>query len=138
MKVLFLDFDGVLHLTSDPSEVPFNRVPLLESLANEARFEIVVSSSWRFSYDLNQIRSLLGKLAPMVVGVTGKPVFARHPRYNEILNYVNEHNIRDWRVLDDALLEFPKNAPELILCNPSRGLTEIEVGALRGWLLSIN
>ena len=43
--------------------------------------------------------------------------------------------LADWRALDDAFLEFPKDCPELILCHPKHGITQTEINKLRAWLI---
>ncbi len=136
MKTLFLDFDGVLHSMSDYLTQPFNRLSLLEDLRDVAPFEIVISSSWRFHYELPQIKGRLGRLGSCVVGTTGDAVRDTHARYREITNYVSDYQVSDWRALDDSHWEFPPGMPEFIACDPNTGVTEREVQVLRDWLLS--
>ena len=136
LKTLFLDFDGVLHGMSQTSARPFERIYLLEPLVDVAPFAIVVSSSWRFHFELSEIRQRLGRLNPLVVGTTGEAIVGRNARHREILSYVQHHQINDWRALDDAYLEFPDDAAGLVLCNPRTGVTEREVRILRDWLIN--
>ncbi len=74
MKTLFLDFDGVLHPAS-----PFNRDA--GALCHLERFEsvmrdfpdwkIVISSSWREEFSLEEIQSFFSKdIAARIVGGT--------------------------------------------------------------------
>ena len=134
-KTLFLDFDGVLHCMAQTASKPFDRLELIEPLVEIAPFEIVISSSWRFHFELSEIRERLSRLQHFVVGTTGEPVIGRHARHREILEYVQHYRIRDWRALDDAYLEFPEDSAELILCDPRVGVSEKEVEALEAWLL---
>jgi hypothetical protein len=134
MKTLFLDFDGVLHSMSDYLTKPFNRLPLIEDLADIGTLEIVISSSWRFHYELQQIKGRLGRLGACVVGTTGDAVRDTHARYREITNYVSDYRVSDWRALDDSHWEFPPATPELIICDPSEGVSAREVKALNDWL----
>jgi len=113
---------------------PFDRLALIEPLVDVAPFQVVVSSSWRFHFELSEIAHRLGRLKPLVVGTTGNAVVGRYARHCEILEYVNDYGISDWRALDDAYLEFPENAGNLILCDPRVGVSEAEVAALRDWL----
>jgi len=135
-KTLFLDFDGVLHCMAQTATKPFSRLILIEPLVDIALFQIVISSSWRFHFELAEIQEQLGRLRPFVVGTTGEAVTGRYARHREILEYVQQHRISDWRALDDAYLEFPENLAELILCDPRLGVSEKEVAALRSWLLT--
>jgi hypothetical protein len=133
-KTLFLDFDGVLHCMAQTSARPFDRLALVEPLVDVAPFQIVISSSWRFHFELSEIVQSLGRLKPLVVGTTGEAIIGRHARHREILEYVEDYGIKHWRALDDAYLEFPEETPELILCDPRVGVSEKEVRALREWL----
>ena len=135
-KTLFLDFDGVLHCMAQTSTQPFDRLALIEPLVDVVPFEIVISSSWRFHFELSEIRQRLGRLRPYVVGTTGEAIIGRHARHREILDYVHHYQISDWRALDDAHLEFPEDTPELIWCDPRVGVQDAEVAKLRDWLIA--
>lgn len=134
MKTLFLDFDGVLHSMAQTATRPFERLALIEPLVDAASFQVVISSSWRFHFELHDICQRLGRLRGLVVGTTGDAVIGRHARYREIQAYVRDYSITDWRALDDAYLEFPDDTPELILCDPRVGVEESGVIRLREWL----
>ena len=54
-KLLFLDFDGVLHPTHFAGEDPFNRADLLEEVLANLQVEIVISSSWRFTHSVSKL-----------------------------------------------------------------------------------
>ena len=104
---LFLDFDGVLHSMSGYRDEPFCRLPLLEEVLINTDVDIVISSSWRFQYSLDELKDKLGRLGPKVVGMTGDPHVGSYPRFNEILKHAETHQIGNWRALDDASYEFP-------------------------------
>jgi len=135
-QYLFLDFDGVLHSSSSAVEDLFCRAPLLNDLLTEYPCNIVISSSWRFTSDLNQLKSKLPEqLAKLVVGNTGQPEIGRWYRFAEIKKYLKVYRpLADWRALDDAFLEFPENCPELIQCHPEHGITDKEIAELTTWL----
>ncbi|NCA17604.1 MAG: hypothetical protein EBS90_11275 [Betaproteobacteria bacterium] len=134
MKTLFLDFDGVLHTQSDSSVKPFGRLPLLEAELSGHHLHIVISSSWRFHFEWSEIKGRLGQLSPLVVGCTGEALMSRHARFEEILQYASDHQITDWRALDDAWMEFPEGEPRLIRCDPRLGLHTQQLEELRRWL----
>ena len=76
-KLLFLDFDGVLHPTHFAGEDPFNRVHLLEETLEGSNIEIVISSSWRFTHSLEKLQKLLpNSISSLVIGVTGSQSLA--------------------------------------------------------------
>ena len=74
-KLLFLDFDGVLHPTHFAAEEPLSRVSLLEAVLVENAPQIVISSSWRFTHSLEKLQKMLPKtIADLIIGTTGEPV----------------------------------------------------------------
>jgi hypothetical protein len=60
-KVLFLNFDGELHPTMGSPF--FVKTPLLAQAIEQSSVNIVISSSWRFQY---QKEELIEKLGPVV------------------------------------------------------------------------
>ena len=134
-KLLFLDFDGVLHPTQLTGESPFNRVHLLEEALVGQELGIVISSSWRFTHNLEKLRKLLpGSISNQIIGVTGPPVIGKYPRFNEIANYMNINGLYDWRALDDSYWEFPSLCLELVKCNPNTGITDKQAKEIKQWL----
>lgn len=141
-RVLFVDFDGVLHPTTHAvaltaqavDAVHFGWVPLLDQvLSGHADVVIVVHSTWRHEYNLDELREVLGVLGHRVVGATQSNL----SRYESIVFWLEQspsHN--DYRILDDDPSEFPDPPPpELILCNPSTGASAPSVQrAIADWL----
>lgn len=58
-KLLFLDFDGVLHPSHCAGQAPFSRAHLLEETLAQFAPNIVVSSSWRFTHSLRKLQKSL-------------------------------------------------------------------------------
>ena len=137
-KILFLDFDGVLHSTTSSRELLFKKADALAALLANHPCNIVISSSWRFHYEFDEIKSFLPfEISQLISGTTGEAHIGKWPRYNEIKNYMIDQRIfADWRALDDSFLEFPKYCQELILCQGKEGLTEKQLLELSSWLLS--
>jgi hypothetical protein len=134
-KLLFLDFDGVLHSTTSSEEQLFNKLGLLVDILQENPCPIIISSSWRFHHDLPRLKAYLQPISKLITGTTGEPFVGHFPRYNEIKAYLNQHEpFADWRALDDSFLEFPKPCPELILCHPKTGFDEPQKSTLLNWL----
>ena len=113
-KVLFVDFDGVLHPTTHGSKL-LSQLPLLESAIESHDCALVISSSWRFH-------------------ITGEAYIGAYARFHEINAYAMQHGIVNWRALDDSYWEFPQGCSQLIRCNPNSGLTQREVKVLSEWL----
>lgn len=136
MRVLFADFDGVLH-PSEQAEASrlthFCWLPVLvDVLRSHPDVSIVVHSTWRYMYDDAELRMLLEPLGNQVVGSTG-----RGPRFESIRGWLYANKAcKSYRVLDDDATEFPVPPPaELILCDPSSGVSaEGVLSQLRAWL----
>ena len=137
LPTIFLDFDGVLHGESEVGSRPFNKLPLLEEALNEADtdFQIIVSSSWRFLYTLDELRANLGSLKNYVVGVTPEIRPCSDMRYQEIMEVVHAHGITKCIAIDDAIDQFPPGCPELLWCNPRTGIGVDQAKFLRSWIL---
>ena len=139
-RVLFVDFDGCLHplstgVASGESSLStphFGWLPALtELLHGHEDVAIVIHSTWRYMYDVEELRELLGSLGSRVVGVT-----PRGPRFDSILWWVYLSRCKNYRIIDDDAGEFPDPPPpELILCCPLTGVSAPPVRAsLKRWL----
>lgn len=134
-KLLFLDFDGVLHPTHFSGETPFARAQLLEETLAMFAPKIVVSSSWRFTHSLEKLQKTVPTfISSLIIGTTGAAVIGKHPRFAEIQNYLQAYGPADWKALDDCYWEFPSPCPRLIRCNPNTGIHERQVFELQQWL----
>lgn len=70
--VLFLDIDGVLHPGNGIETGLLCRAKALEEALSDLNVRIVVSSSWRFHMEIDEILCQLPTdIARRVVGVTG-------------------------------------------------------------------
>ena len=135
-RLLFLDFDGVLHPTSVTENTPlFCREHALQDALAGNECAIVISSSWRHHYPAGE---LLTRLSPAtrerVVGFTGEAYIGKWPRYQEIQVYLMKNQNPSWRALDDSWNEFLPGCPDLLWCDPNRGIDESQVSALNRWL----
>ena len=135
MRVLFLDFDGVLHPGPDaqPHEIaPFAWLPALAHLLSQhPEVGVVVHSNWRLGHDADELRALLGPLGERFLGATGPG-----ERYASILDWLRAHEAVDCCILDDDAREFPDPPPaELILAPTHAGIGDEETQRrVRGWL----
>jgi hypothetical protein len=138
MKLLFLDFDGVLHPNFCQEGHYFSRSNyLIEALDGFSdQVEVIISSSWRFHWPADVlVQKLPAALAPLVVGLTPEVAPGPHQRFREIQAYLKSRRGHpDWRALDDADNEFPKGCSELIRCDGRVGLDNSAVASLRLWL----
>ena len=135
-RILFLDVDGVLHPGPNVPTLLTHMcwLPQLERLlTGHSDVAVVVHSTWRYRYELAELRELFGNLGARVIDVAPDG-----ERYDSIRQWVSWHQGPGltYRILDDEAGEFPIPPPaELILCDTRRGLGDPAVQAkLRDWL----
>ena len=131
--ILFLDFDGVFHamdsrdfeycgnalVVSDNPDL-FQWAPLLWKIIEKHPVDLVVHSSWRHLYPAEElIARFPAVMQPRIVGVTDG-----RERHQSILNYVCMNDVTRFAVLDDSPEAFPKNWPNLIVCDSQRGIND--------------
>ena len=132
---LYLDFDGVLHANSAQPNERFNFRGLLLEAVEGFELDIVISSSWRFHYTLERLRSLLGpSLGARVKGMTGDAVVGANSRWREIERHAMFSRVRNFKALDDSAYLFPPDCGALILCDGSKGIGKSQAEQLRQWL----
>lgn len=123
MQTIFLDIDGVLH----PFETAvisggnmFCWAPLLAQMLGAAKVQIVIHSTWRHRYSLAEIRERFPEsLRARIRGCT-----RGMGRFEGIRQYVAEHAITDFLVLDDIADFFPADWPNLLLCAGETGISD--------------
>lgn len=142
--ILFLDFDGVLHPTSD-GEL-FSSLPLLEAvLCDVSHVRVVISSSWRELHGLRELREFFCEdLRERIIGTT--PLYgsaelvpkgrAKYRRHAECLAWLAASDDKRWLALDDQEFLYRPGCRNLLLADGRTGLTERDVVALRKRLLA--
>ncbi len=146
-RVLYVDFDGVLHpesvyllhrrgpqLLDAPGHVLFEHCGLLEEvLLPYADLRIVLSTSWVRCYrgSVRRVsRRLTAWLQARVLGATYHsamdPVeFATAPRGMQIWSDVLRRKPTDWLALDDDYLHWPTWCRDRLVCtDPLLGISE--------------
>ena len=120
MKVVFLDFDGVICTDkvfmsrgkSDPHG-PMDlldeyAVTLISKFCQHHGWGIVVSSTWRTVFTLDELREKLYSAgmdrSVNIVGVIGRK-FGGEPRAQLIVDWMDAHVLEDWIVVDDIVFE---------------------------------
>ena len=142
--ILFLDFVGVLHPffprndRSDAENQFFSYLPRLEAVLRDfPEWKVVITSSWRENRPWEDvIRAFSPDIAERILGPT--PVikakehpYPLHPRHDEVLAYLQEHDLLEvrWIALDDDPRLYPADCQNLLLCDD--GFREAEETALR-------
>ena len=144
MKVIFLDFDGVITTHKSQYRLDEEKMKLIEHICNKTDAYIVISSSWRrFTLEdtIKDITDTSNWSVPVpftpierVVGVTSrmysfkgddKNTHFRVPRGVEIERYLNEHtDIDKYVILDDDADMLLEQAPYFIQTDAIEGLSE--------------
>ena len=135
MRLLFLDFDGVVH-PQDPESTGLQHFCWLPFLARLLEphddVRIVVHSTWRYDHTDNELRTLLGSLGPRFVG--SAPRAPREQAIEMVLG-ANKGTVVSHLVLDDAGKEFSGSTVNLLLVEPHLGLSDVRVqAAISAWL----
>jgi hypothetical protein len=122
---LFLDFDGVLHSDFDEHEHPFSQVNNFSNALRRAdpkqKIDIVISSMWRLSENLDQLRAHFPiDIQERIIGVTPDlNDFERSPngsRQREIEHWMQEHAPHGhWLAIDDRANYFDPACENLYL-----------------------
>lgn len=136
MRLMFLDFDGVVHPADTGLRLAerFCWLPILESLVEgHPDVYIVVHSTWRYEYTDQELRGLLGPLGQRFVGSA-----PRAPREQAIETVLLANKlVRAHIALDDDRREFSGTTVNLLPLDSQRGLSDELVQAeIKRWLQS--
>lgn len=135
MRVLFLDFDGVLHAVTGPSSTTkeFVWAPILDLLISEyLDVKLVVHASARDHMTVEWMAARIGKLGERIIGAAP----ARFQRWEAIQRFLaSSPQVSSYRILDDMPKEFPRGLKELIVCQSNLGISDPAVQRrLKVWL----
>jgi hypothetical protein len=124
MKILYLDFDGVLIINGSISPTAFKN--LNELLVQSKDLKIVVSSSWRHK-GIKVVKKLLqdnGVEGSRIVGTTD--LKEKDDRGHHIERHVQDHAPKDFVILDDHS-DMDRVKDHLVQVNPYVGLTGSDI-----------
>lgn len=136
-RVLFLDFDGVLHPQHESRVSPFgymdNFCGVMREVDPHGLVPIVISSSWRVLYPVEQLRAHFpNDIAARVVGITPF-LLPDNPDLNgsrerEITAWMAEHAPGgQWLAVDDEAMYFSTGCPQLFLVDEDFDRTQTPV-----------
>lgn len=95
--------------------------------------QLIVTSTWRLSWSLEEIRVRLGTLGSYLIGVTPEidDPFIMHARYQEVLLHRNLNGLPDshWIAIDDESGRYP-TLGNIILTNPTIGFSDADAARL--------
>ena len=114
MKVIFLDIDGVLNsdsyidkarklgLKGIEKEIDIGKIKLLKKAVEETGAKVVLSSSWRLTKNLSDLRELFARYE---IFLDTTP-FINNERGYEIKQYLQENKgVEDFIILDDVIFD---------------------------------
>lgn len=114
MKVIFLDVDGVLNsdeyfdktkslnMQGIEEDIDIEKIKLLKKAINETGARVVLSSSWRYTRNGQQLKELLSNYQ---IYVDSTP-FIQNKRGLEIKQWLLENqNVEDFVILDDEIFD---------------------------------
>jgi len=133
LKVLFLDFDGVLNFYPNKNGNFYKPACInLEMLLNKVPdLKIVVASSWRI-YGLDAVRDILksnGIDPRRILDITGheQSPDKRDHRGFQVENWLKVHpKVKQFAIVDDQT-DFVPLRNHLVQTNPKAGLTQANV-----------
>jgi HAD domain in Swiss Army Knife RNA repair proteins len=147
--ILFLDFDGVLHPQYEnqtvPVDVAFCHLARFEAVMREfPAVEIVISSTWREQFSLDNLRSRFSSdIATRITGTTLLPKDQVVPRLVELREWeivtwltVQGRCDEPWIALDDAAWQFKHHRNHLVSCTGYVGFDAIAEQRLRAALMN--
>jgi hypothetical protein len=140
MYVIFLDIDGVLrthksdqywsNLFDEPIPTFYRRHFCKEAIQNLNYIialtgsKIVITSSWRNYYTLNELNTIFRERGFMgsIIGCTD----TLETRGDEIIDWLNNHTVDKYVVIDDNIKDIVDKLPKVkvIKCNPLYGLND--------------
>lgn len=146
--ILFLDFDGVLHLEFLPGLTPekvranteyWTHLPRMGALLREfPAIEVIISSAWRLRHPLVELRELFSPdIAARIIGVT--PVLGMREdnrREKEILMWLKDagRESEPFIAVDDWAPMFSDGWQHLFWVNPETVFDDEAASALRARL----
>lgn len=140
-KILFLDFDGVLH----PDGIGlFTKRELFESyLLKMPDVEIIISSTWREDHSLDELKKYFSsQVHDKISGITPslEDGCDSGGRQREIHAFLESEGLSSenavWVALDDMAMFFESGYPHLILTDPTQGFSESNGESLLAWYRS--
>ena len=141
MNIIFLDIDGVMRThnsdlnwsreLNQPVPNSFKRlfskeaIENLNYLVNLTGSKVVITSTWRMYYTLTELKNLFRERGFIghIVDVTN----TGDTRGEEIVQWLNEHKITNFAVIDDNIKDILNRIPDckVVKCNPLNGLDDI-------------
>lgn len=133
MKILFLDHQGVLYTKDHPDHKTLDHFDvhcisvLNEILRQDPNIDIVVSSDWKHWVTLEEMQEFYRQQGinkqPIAFTKTHKGGSIEKQRAAEILDWVDENDIKEWVALDDLdMTSYLPDSNFVLIVEPKTGL----------------
>lgn len=141
MKVIFLDFDGVITTLESRWRIDIEKVRLVEKLCDDTDANIVVSSTWRAGHEnaesfKNELVRKLGddaksceKFLGRIVDITDRNGSCRGDEVGEYLD--SHHDIEEYVIVDDDSDLLEEQLFNFVQTDYIEGITERETKLCR-------
>lgn len=150
-KLIFLDIDGVLNVETyhyleendvwvcpeaGETEFPllYGDQPLnsrclknLQTLVDNTRADIVISSSWRILYPISSLSKMFKEVGLKINIVGETRNLSNCIRGEEVESYLDNINYKNYVIIDDSTDFYAWQKPCLVNTDPGFGLSEIDV-----------
>lgn len=91
---------------------------------------IVTHSNWRLFVPDGELKNVLGPLSRRFLGTT-----PRGEKWESIATIARANSLRNYRILDAWPDAFPRDVPELIICDGEAGLKDLRAQTqIKSWL----
>ena len=126
MKVIFLDFDGVITTEASGYKIDNDKCKLVEKICIATGAKIVISSSWR-RRKLCDTLDEIGWNFYLKKYVIGQTPVRDMERYIEISNWLSCVVVDNFIVIDDDVFSAPFIEKHLIRTDGYKGISEQDV-----------
>lgn len=146
LKIIFLDFDGVLNddpklsyethkkdfkLKNLSKHIHEDKISLVNNIVEKTGAKIIISSSWRLLADIDELKTLLKEkgLKGEILDVTAKGGKEHDDRWKHIESKIKEYKPSSFVILDDDHISTEKNFknPNFVKTQDHTGLTKADV-----------
>ncbi|MBO6272578.1 hypothetical protein J6O48_07335 [bacterium] len=141
MKIIFLDFDGVITTYQSKWKIDMNKIKIINNICNKTNAKIVVSSSWRIGYAgdvsafheylkqyfiknqyLDHFKDTFDKFISNIIGMTES---IGGLRGDEINFYLKEHpEVNSYVIIDDDSDMLDQQLFNFVQTDTYEGITE--------------
>jgi hypothetical protein len=139
MKIIFLDFDGVLNNTSnwgiklvngvwEGGTIEPEKVARVNQIVDATAATVIISSNWRQGRTVEQLQTLLSDQGATFT-IAGKTGSVPQQRWAQILTYLEKHGLiaAPYVIIDDWLEAGWGHSNHFVNTNPDVGLTDADV-----------